>query len=281
MMFVFVALLVLIPVALSLLDLRPTSLRSLYESEVQSLLPGVASPAATAVSDAELAPLPAQVQAYLRRAGVVGRPHVRHFHAVWSGRLRSRPNASWMRATVEQHSFYGPPGPARLFFMEATQWGIPFVAFHRYLGNAATMRVRLAGLAELVNASGPLMTQSETVTLFNDMCVLAPATLVDAPIDWQSLDDRRVKATYTNAGHTISAVLSFDEGGDLVGFISQDRYQSDGKSDKLFPWSTPLGGYRDFGGARLASEGEARWVEPGGEWTYAKFVLERISYNGE
>ena len=92
---------------------------------------------------------------------------------------------------------------------------------------------------------------------------------------------RRWHRGYTNAGHTISAVLSFDEGGDLVGFISQDRYQSDGKSDKLFPWSTPLADYRDFGEARLASEGEARWVEPGGEWTYGKFVLERISYNGE
>jgi hypothetical protein len=29
------------------------------------------------------------------------------------------------------------------------------------------------------------MSQSETVTLFNDMCIMAPATLVDAPIAWE------------------------------------------------------------------------------------------------
>ena len=276
-----VSVVVLIPVALSLVDLRPSSLRSLYAAEVQSLASGIAPPAAALVTDAELAPLPPLVQTYLRRAGVVGRPHVRHLHAVFSAQMRSRPDASWMRATVEQDNFYGPSGPARLFFMKATRWGIPFVALHRYVGAAASMQVRLAGLAEIVNVKGPVMTQSETVTLFNDMCVLAPATLVEAPVHWESLDERRVRATYTNAGNTISAVLSFDDGGDLVGFVSEDRYQLDGKSEKRFPWSTPLAHYRDFGPARLAREGEARWVEPGGAWTYGEFVLERITYNGE
>ncbi len=272
---------VLIPVALSLVDLRPSSLSSLYAAEVQSLVSGMAPPASAApVTDAELGSLPPQVQTYLRRAGVVGRPHVRHLHAVFSARMRSRPDAPWMTATVEQDNFYGPPGPARLFFMEATRWGIPFVAFHRYVGGAASMQVRLAGLAEIVNVKGPVMTQSETVTLFNDMCVLAPATLVEAPVHWESLGERRVKATYTNAGNTISAVLSFDDSGDLVGFVSENRYQLDGKTERRFPWSTPLARYRDFGPARLAREGEARWVEPSGEWSYGKFVLEQITYDG-
>jgi len=142
-------------------------------------------------------------------------------------------------------------------------------------------QLTLGDVAEVVNVSGPVMTQSETVTLFNDMCFLAPAALLEAPVRWESLDARRVQATYTNAGNTISAVLSFDESGDLVGFVSEDRYQLDGKTEKRFPWSTPLGHYRGFGSARLASEGEARWVEPGGAWTYAKLVLQRITYNGE
>jgi hypothetical protein len=183
-----------------------------------------------------------------------------------------------MDAVVEQDNFYGA-GAARLFFLEATQWGLPFVGYHRYVGGEATMQILAAGLLPVVNASGSLMTQSETVTLLNDMCVLAPAALVDAPITWDAVGSREVKATYTNARYTVSAVLSFDEAGDLVGFISEDRYQSDGKAYKRFPWSTPLGGYRDFGPARLAARGQARWREPAGEWTYGDFVLERIAYN--
>jgi hypothetical protein len=154
------------------------------------------------------------------------------------------------------------------------------VDYHRYVGTEATMRVRVAGLLQVVDASGPLMTQSETVTLLNDICFLAPAALVDAPITWQPVDSRHVKATYSNAGHAVSAVLTFEEAGDLVGFVSEDRCQSaDGKSYRRFPWSTPLSDYRDFGPARLAAHGEARRREPAGEWVYGDFALERIAYN--
>lgn len=277
---VVLATVVLVPVTVRLLDLRPASLPSVYAADVKRYEAEIARSAAPPlVTDAELAPLPPLVQTYLRRVGVVGKPHVRSFHAVFAAHMRRAPDAPWMTAAVDQHNFYVGPAPARLFFTRASQWGIPFVVLHRYIGDAATMQVRIAGLFEIVNASGPEMTQAETVTLFNDICILAPAVLVDAPVRWQTLGDRQVKGTYTNAGKTISAVLIFDDVGDLVGFVSEDRYQSDGKTHKLLPWSTPLRSYRDFGGVRLAAEGEAYWREPDGEWPYGRFVLERITYN--
>ena len=269
----------LAPIAVRLVERRPTSLPSRYTADVKRHQVEVAAAApAPAVTDAELAPLPPPVQTYLRRVGVVGKPRVRSFHAVFAAQFRRARDAAWMDATAEQHSFFA--SPARLFLMRASQWGIPFVAFHRYVGDAATMQVRIAGLFDIVNASGPEMTQGETVTMLNDMCMLAPAALVDAPITWQPAGDRQVRATYTNAGKTISAVLTFDDAGDLVGFVSEDRYQSDGKTYRRLPWSTPLRNYRDFGGVRVAAEGDAMWREPdAGEWVYGRFVLKRLTYN--
>jgi hypothetical protein len=89
---------------------------------------------------------------------------------------------------------------------------------------------------------------------------------------------REVVASYANAGHAISAVITFDGSGDLVGFVSGERHQLDGKTDRVVPWSTPLRDFRDFGCARLPAVGEARWRELAGEWTYGEFTLERISY---
>jgi hypothetical protein len=269
---------VLVPLALSMLDLRASSLRSRYDREVrQAIARAAPAPAPPPIAEAELAPLPPLVQTWLRRAGVVGKPRVRNFHAVFRAEMRFGPDAKWMPATVEQYNFYDPP--ARLFFMEASRLGVPFDAFHRYVGPFATFEVRLAGLVGIVDARGPEMDQSETVTMLNDICFLAPAALVGAPVTWEPVDARRVRATFTNAGHTVSAVLSFDGQGDLVGFVSGDRYQSDGKTHRLLPWSTPLGDFRDFGGVRLPGEGEARWQEPRGEWTYGRFLLQRIDYN--
>ena len=273
---------VLVPLLLSLLDLRAGSLRSNYARELERALARTATAAAaaattTSITEADLAPLPALVQTYLRRVGVVGKPRVRNFRAVFRATMRFKPNGRWMPAQVEQYNFYDEP--TRLFFMEASLFMIPLQVFHRYLGPSATMQVRAAGLVDVVDARGPEMNQSETVTMLNDMCVLAPAALVFAPVIWQPVDERTVKATFSNAGQTISALLSFDTTGDLVGFVSNNRYQSDGKTHRLLPWSTPIREFRDFGGFRLAAEGEARWREPEGEWTYGRFTLQRIAYN--
>jgi hypothetical protein len=183
-----------------------------------------------------------------------------------------------MPIRAEQYEFFDQP--SRVFLVQASRFGLPVQALHMYVGTTATMQVRIASFFDVVDARGPEMNRSETVTLFNDMCLLAPATFLDAKIEWQELDDHRVAATFANAGNTIRAELFFDREGDLVSFVSNDRFQSaDGKIYRSFPWSTPVGSYRDFGGVHLASYGEAVWQEPHGEFPYARFEVVDIAYN--
>ncbi len=143
------------------------------------------------------------------------------------------------------------------------------------------MRVKAAALVPVVDVSGNEMNRGETVTMFNDMCVMAPATLIDPAIVWEPVDARTVKARFTNAGQTIRAELSFNGAGELTNFKSDDRYQAslDGNAVKQVPWSTPLGRYRTFGSVRLASGGEGRWHEPGREYAYIELTLDDVRYN--
>jgi hypothetical protein len=145
------------------------------------------------------------------------------------------------------------------------------------------MRVRLCSLVPITRASGPQMTQAETVTLFNDLCVMAPAALVDAPVTWVPLDEHRVQGTFEHAGNVVRAELVVDDAGQLVDFVSDDRLRSspDGRSFLPQRWSTPLTGYRDFDGRQLSSLGAARWhaPEPEGEFGYLEFVIDRLVAN--
>jgi hypothetical protein len=100
-------LVVLIGVAYGFLAHGPVSLRAAYERDVERLLP--ASPAADVLTDADLAHLPAPVQRYLRTSGVIGQPRVRNFRVRLHGRIRSGPDARWMRFTAEQHNFVDAP----------------------------------------------------------------------------------------------------------------------------------------------------------------------------
>jgi hypothetical protein len=269
--------LVLAGVALGFLSQGPSSMRAEYRREVERRLAREGSP--PLVTEQDLAHLPAVVARYLRVTGSVGQPRVESFRATMRGEIRSGPTDPWMPFVAEQHNFYDEP--ARLFFMEATRAGVPFQALHLYVGPAATMRVKVAALFPVIDARGPDMDQAETVTLFNDMCLLAPATLVDRRIQWEAVDAHTARASFSHAGHTVRAELSFDDAGELVGFWSDDRLRSspDGTSFTRMRWSTPTGDYRAFGARRVGVRGEARWAAPEGEFAYVRFELIDIAYN--
>jgi Family of unknown function (DUF6544) len=268
---------VFVGVVFGFLSQGPVSLRAEYDRDIASRM---AAPAdAAPVTDADLVHLPAPVQRYLRAAGVVGQPRVRNYRVTMHGRIRNGRDGRWMPFAAEQYNFVDPP--ARFFYLNASIFALPVQGYHRYAGPSASMRVKAAALVPVVTARGMEMTRSETVTLFNDMCLMAPATLIDRALEWEAVDARTVRARFTNRGRAIHADLSFDDSGMLRNFISDDRYQSsaDGKSMRPLRWSTPITGYRNFGVTRLLSGGEGRWHEPDGEYAYIELTIDTVEYN--
>jgi hypothetical protein len=266
---------VLVAVAFGFLAQGPLSLRAEYENDVDERL--TRDSARELITNADVERLPAPVARYLRGVGVVGQRRVMNVRAKMHGRIRSAPNARWMPFTAEQYNFVEPP--SRLFYMTASMFGIPAQGYHRYVDAAATMRVKAAALVPVADASGDLMTQAETVTMFNDMCLLAPATLVDSRIAWHATDSRTVRAVFTNAGHTISATLLFDEAGRLVNFVSDNRLQfSPGAEPRRTRWSTPISAYR-AAAPPIMERGDARWSEEDGDFVYIELTLDDVAYN--
>ena len=267
-----------IPLVLLGLDARPSSFRSRFAHDRDALLARPVRPAPL-VMEADLASLPPLMQTYLRRVGAVGRPRVRSMRVLFNAQMRSSATSPWMQSTATQYEFFDPP--ARLFYMNATRSGVPLDVFHRYIDSAATFQVRIASLFSVVDKRGPVLTRAETVTLMNDIVVMAPAAVLDLPFTWKTVGERSLLATFTNAGNTVSAALGFDAAGDLVGFLSNDRTQEDAKGSRNVPWSTPISGYREVDGIRVGALGDANWVETSGEWTYGKFEIRSIAYNVE
>jgi len=268
---------VVVGVVFGFLSQGPFSLRAEYDEDVESRVS--AFPAAAPITDADLAHLPVPVQRYLRAAGSVGQPRVRNYRVTMHGRIRGGRESRWMPFVAEQYNSVDPP--ARYFYLNASMFGIPVQGYHRFAGASATMRVKAAALVPVSTAGGPEMTESETVTLFNDMCLMAPATLIDRAIEWQAIDAHTVRARFTNAGHTIHADLLFDDAGLLANFISDDRYQSssNGTGMRQLRWSTPIAGYRTRGTLQLPSAGEARWHEADSTYAYIQITIDDVQYN--
>ncbi len=255
----------------------PWSFRAEFRREAVDGFARIATPSACKMHD--LTPLPEPVRRYLRFVGIEGQPCVVSYRIRFRGRIRSAPDAPWMPFEAEQQSFTNPP--TRLFLMRARMQGLPVEAFHRLANGHATMRVKVLGAFTVTDAAGETMDRSETVTLFNDMCLLAPGTLLDPGIVWEGVDAQTVRARFTNGAHTIAATLTFDDEGRLTNFVSDDRSQlgQDGKTFTARRFSTPVRDYRAYGPLRLPSFGEARYLLPEGEFTYGEFELLDATFN--
>ena len=225
-----------------------------------------------AEKDIEHLPLP--VQKYLRYAGVINKEKVNNVKIVFDVEMREK-GKDWFKATSVQYNFYDEP--TRLFFMKAKMFGMTVPGYHRYVEANATMDIRLFGLFPIIKQSGDVMNKTETVTLFNDMCLMVPATLIDKRIQWEPIDSLTTKAVFTNRVISISAILYFNEAGQLINFTSDDRTAI---SDmKQYRFSTPVAGYENINGINVMSGGEAVWHYPDGEFVYGKFKLKSIQYN--
>ena len=267
---------ILFPIIISFMNALPTSYKNIYKTEVQIRLNDIYE--TSVVSEAYIKNIPEPVKKYLHYVGAVGNPGVYNFRAVINGRMRFEKEGKWMDIDAQQYNFTNDR--ARLFYIESKMFGISFDGLHLYMGGNATMQIKVASIFKVVDAKGDEMNQGETVTLFNDMCVLAPATLIDKNIQWECIDSLTVKAKFTNKSNAITALLYFNEKGELINFISNDRYQSvDGKTYNNYKWSTPIKDYKDFDGRKIPTYGEAIWHTPEGSFSYANFHIKEIEYN--
>ncbi len=232
------------------------------------------------MTEADLARLPALVAAYVRKSGAVGHPRVTNFCARLHGRIRAGSAKPWMSFTGEQVNTFSPQ-PSRLFLMDATLFGLPVDVLHVFRHGSATMRVKACSIVPMVNAAGPETNRGETVTLFNDLCLLAPAALIDAPIIWHDLDKRRVRSAFTYGANTVTADLVSTTSTTWLTSQDRSRVSADGKSFLRQRWSTPVHDYQMIGRRRLPNIAEAQWhaPEPEGEFTYVELHLDHVEHN--
>ncbi|MCD1295348.1 hypothetical protein CUJ83_10085 [Methanocella sp. CWC-04] len=277
--FIAIILLIIASAVFSLVYLSG-DLERTYKAEVSKRLESTAGLKQEILTEDDMAHLPVPVQKYLRYTGVVGKEKVHNFRAVLDGQMKGDPEKDWANIEAVQYNFFDVP--ARLFYIKMNMFGVPVLGLHSYTEENAFMHIKIAGLVTVLDSRGPEMRISDTVTLLNDMCLMAPAALIDKRIQWETIDPLTARAMFENMGCKVSAVLYFNEKGELVNFISDDRFMipMNGQSRKG-SWSTPVRDYKDFGGIRLQSYGEAIWNFPEGDYCYGKFNIKKVKYNCE
>ena len=246
-----------------------------YQNEVNMGLQQLAYFQNSELTETDIQDLPEPVKKYIRYSGAIGKPKVNNFKIEFTGKIRKNEQSEWMSFSSEQYNFMETP--TRLFFMKAVMKGLPVAGYHCFKNGVAYMDIRLLSVFKVLYQDGMEMNLSETVTFFNDMCCLAPPTLIDKRIKWLKVEGNKVKASFTNNNITIDAWLYFNDKGELVNFISEDRYSADAR--KQLPWSTPLKEYQEIKGYKLMKNAETIYSYTDKELCYGTFKLVSVEYN--
>lgn len=219
-------------------------MKKIYQKEVIAELEQIKPAVPQAITKEAIANLPDIVQRYLHFTGVFGKESVLNFRAECVGGIRNKSTDQFMKFKSVQYDFMN--SRSRLFYITAKKMGLSAKGIHIYKQQSAIMRIKLLGLFTVVDAKGPEMDKGETVSLLNDICLLAPAHLISKDFTWRTIDELTVEVHFTNGNISISACLIFDRDGRLINFVSDDRYEtSDGKNYYNYPWKTPISEYKN------------------------------------
>lgn len=230
------------------------------------------------ITEAHLAALPEPVQRYLRFVGVVGKPKTKCARVKQSGLMRTSPTQNWMPVEAVQYStLIG--SLSRIWYASIKVGPITLLkGYDRYDNGKGRMVIRLLSLFPVADASGDEMDVSALIIFINDMMMWPTAFLSD-PIRWEAIDASSARMQVSLYNRQFSAVCHFNDTGELVNFVTEDRYRSVGKEFLRTRWSTPFRNYRRVNGFNIPSEGEAIWHLPEGDFSYIQVKIEEVKYD--
>jgi hypothetical protein len=90
--------------------------------------------------------------------------------------------------------------------------------------------------------------------------------LLHPRIRWEDRGEDRFAVSVTDAGRTVSAVVTLDGSGRPLDFRTEDRWADLPGGPVRTPWSTPVRGWTVVDGRLRLAAGAAVWHLPDGEF---------------
>jgi len=221
------------------------------------------------IKQEDIASLPEPVRRYFEWSLVVGKKRISSFSVIIEGRIRNSTDAEWMPLIMRQYNRIDRI--ARIVYIESAPKMMQGI--DSYAEGTGRMHIKVANLITVADSKGPEMDVSALVTFMNDL-VLCPVAYLSLPVRWKEIDGNRAEMEFTHNAHTIHAVLTFDDKGQLLNWQSDDRYAVVKGKNVQDHWSTPIEGTQELAGLRVPSSGKGIHDYNGTPFTYIE--LERL-----
>lgn len=216
--------------------------------------------------------LPNQVQQWLHYAGISEQGGSDQVHIRQLGKMRTSPDGGWMDFTAEQ--WFDVTNPAFLWYAEVG--GKSFMQLRgkdRLLDGRGHMLIKLFGLLPIVDAQGTEIDQGTLVRYLSEM-IWFPAAALEDYLQWEALDEQRVRATLRVGEQSVNGIFFFNSSGQVIAFEADRYYQRDGKSS-LETWHIDIdeNSWQTFRGIKIPTKAGVSWKLADGDFTWLELEI--------
>ena len=226
----------------------------------------------------DLEGLPEPVQRYFKYALRDGQEHIKFVRLKQVGEFRMKENQPWMPIKAEQ--YFTTEVPAFLWRVKLMM--APFIWIEgrdMYYQGKGNMLIKILSTITVANATGREMDISSLIRFLSEAVWFPTALLPSDYLEWKEIDANSARVIIKDKGYTASGIFTFNEKGEIVKFVSNDRYMEvDGKYFKE-QWAGYYRNYQEIEGMKIPIEGEVEWNLSDRDLPYAKLKITDIQYN--
>jgi len=220
--------------------------------------------------------LPEPIKKYLSVCGYMNTPVPVNANVYWSEtHIKLSPEKKWGKLQTIQFNSVNPV--ARISYMRFLS--MPLYARDIYRDGYGEMKGKLFNLFSVVSDNSKETAQSVLGTTFCEFLII-PGYILSTNVEWESLNENSVRATFTDNGFVISGIFHFDENGLFRHFETDDRIYYAGKNSyKKVKFSAFVDSYKEQGNIKIAEKAKVMWHLPEGDFEYYKGIIDRIEFN--
>ena len=192
--------------------------------------------------------LPEIVQHYLVESGIVGQTMVSTVQLRQTGKIRIKPDASWMEVNSVE-TFNIELSEFKWYADVKMNPLVRLTGYDKLQDGKGAMRIKLYDIITVVDASGPSFDQEAMVRYLNELMWL-PKGYLHPAVKWRTISSKTVEVSLSINGITVSGIIEYN-----------NKYMDDGKGNtSLEKWETPIDSWREYHGVILPEHGYASWM---------------------
>lgn len=217
----------------------------------------------------QLTGLPDPVQRYFKLVLKEGSPYVSYVRLKHNGQFKTAPNKEWIDIEGEQYFTSAVPG---FVWIGKTS---TFKARDQYIAGKGELSVYLFSFIRIAQEKGDKVTQGELLRWLGESVWFPTNLLPRENLKWTPIDSNSAKLTFDYNDLSVWYKVYFNNKGEIT-LMETKRYKG---ADDLETWVGKLSDYKRYNGTLIPSKIEGVWMLDSGEYSYARFNVQKIEYD--